>query len=88
MYNNLSAIFYILGASGYITYLSKYMEVQFQESAIYTVITGKLTIHIYILIYFIILFLPFIHKLDDINIYVHMYTHIHIYFFLILPPFI
>lgn len=44
MYNNLSGIFYILGASGYITYLSKYMEVQFQESAIYTVITGKLTI--------------------------------------------
>lgn len=41
MYNNLSGIFYILGASGYITYISKYMEVQFQDSAIYTVITGK-----------------------------------------------
>ncbi|GJQ65789.1 hypothetical protein Trydic_g11957 [Trypoxylus dichotomus] len=40
MYNNLSGIFYILGASGYITYISKYLEVQFQESATYTVITG------------------------------------------------
>ncbi|XP_017774177.1 PREDICTED: solute carrier organic anion transporter family member 4C1 [Nicrophorus vespilloides] len=40
MYNNLSAVFYILGASGYITYISKYLEVQFQESATYTVITG------------------------------------------------
>lgn len=40
MFNNLSAIFYILGASGYITYISKYLEVQFQESATYTVITG------------------------------------------------
>ncbi|XP_046382790.1 solute carrier organic anion transporter family member 74D [Ischnura elegans] len=33
MVNNFSAVFYILGASGYITFTTKYMETQFQQSA-------------------------------------------------------
>lgn len=31
--NNLSAVFYILGASAYITFLAKYLEVQYGTSA-------------------------------------------------------
>ena len=39
--NNLSAVFYILGASVYITFMSKYMEVLFGVSAASSsVITG------------------------------------------------
>ena len=30
--NNVSAVFYILGASAYITYLAKYLEVQYNTS--------------------------------------------------------
>lgn len=45
MYNLVSGIFYILGASGYITYLSKYMEVQFNRSSSdATIFTGPITI--------------------------------------------
>lgn len=45
MYNILSAIFYILGSSGYITFLSKYMEVQFNKNASdATIVTGPVTI--------------------------------------------
>lgn len=33
MCNNLSTVFYILGASGYITFVMKYMETQFQQAA-------------------------------------------------------
>ncbi len=45
MYNILSTIFYILGSSGYITFLSKYMEVQFNKnSADASIITGPITI--------------------------------------------
>jgi predicted MFS family arabinose efflux permease len=33
MFNTISAIFYILGASAYFTYMSKYMEVQFHRNA-------------------------------------------------------
>jgi hypothetical protein len=33
MFNCISAIFYILGASAYFTFLSKYMEVQFHKKA-------------------------------------------------------
>lgn len=45
MYNILSGIFYILGSSGYITFLSKYMEVQFNKnSSDATIITGPVTI--------------------------------------------
>ncbi|XP_046422580.1 solute carrier organic anion transporter family member 74D [Neodiprion fabricii] len=32
-FNNISAVFYILGASGYITFYSKYMEIQYGTSA-------------------------------------------------------
>ncbi|CAD7086074.1 unnamed protein product [Hermetia illucens] len=32
-YNNLSGVFYILGAAGYVTYLGRYVEVQFQRSS-------------------------------------------------------
>lgn len=31
--NNLSAVFYVLGASAYITFLAKYLEVQYGTSA-------------------------------------------------------
>lgn len=33
IFNIISAIFYILGAAGYMTFLTKYMEVQFHKSA-------------------------------------------------------
>lgn len=45
MCNIISGIFYILGASAYITFMSKYMEVQFHRSAAdATIISGPLTI--------------------------------------------
>uniref|UniRef100_A0A1Q3FNY0 Solute carrier organic anion transporter family member n=1 Tax=Culex tarsalis TaxID=7177 RepID=A0A1Q3FNY0_CULTA len=45
MFNIISGIFYILGSSGYITFLSKYIEVQFHKStANATVITGPITL--------------------------------------------
>lgn len=45
MFNIFSAIFYILGSSGYITFLSKYMEVQFNKnSADASIVTGPITI--------------------------------------------
>lgn len=45
MFNNVSTIFYILGSSGYITFLSKYMEVQFNRtSSNATIVTGPLTV--------------------------------------------
>ncbi|CAG9797785.1 unnamed protein product [Chironomus riparius] len=45
MYNTLSGIFYILGASAYFTYMSKYLEVQFHKSAAdATIITGPFTL--------------------------------------------
>lgn len=41
MCNILSGIFYILGASAYFTFMSKYLEVQFHKSAAdATIITG------------------------------------------------
>lgn len=41
MCNILSGIFYILGASAYFTFMSKYMEVQFHKSAAdATILTG------------------------------------------------
>jgi len=33
IYNNLSAVFYVFAFSGYITFLPKYLETQFQQSA-------------------------------------------------------
>lgn len=33
MFNSISAIFYILGASAYFTFMSKYVEVQFHKKA-------------------------------------------------------
>lgn len=33
MFNNISSIFYILGASGFITYLGKIMEIQFNRTS-------------------------------------------------------
>lgn len=40
--NNLSGVFYVLGASAYITFLAKYLEVQYSTSAAGgTVIAGK-----------------------------------------------
>lgn len=45
MCNILSGIFYILGSSGYITFLSKYLEVQFHRNAAdATIITGPITL--------------------------------------------
>lgn len=45
MCNILSGIFYILGASAYFTFMSKYLEVQFHKSAAdATIITGQLNI--------------------------------------------
>lgn len=45
MCNITSAIFYILGASSYFTFMSKYLEVQFHKSAAdATIITGPFTI--------------------------------------------
>lgn len=43
--NNLSTVFYILGASAYITFLAKYLEVQYGTSAAGgTVITGPISL--------------------------------------------
>lgn len=45
MCNIISGIFYILGASAYFTFMSKYLEVQFHKSAAdATIITGPFTI--------------------------------------------
>ncbi|XP_067010749.2 solute carrier organic anion transporter family member 74D [Anabrus simplex] len=40
MCNNVAAVFYILGASGYISFVTKYLEVQFQQTAAGANITG------------------------------------------------
>ncbi|KYM97277.1 PREDICTED: solute carrier organic anion transporter family member 4C1 [Cyphomyrmex costatus] len=43
--NNLSAVFYILGASAYITFIAKYLEVQYSTSAAGgTVIAGPISL--------------------------------------------
>lgn len=45
IFNITSAIFYILGAAGYMTFLTKYMEVQFHQTAQNaTIIIGPVTI--------------------------------------------
>lgn len=45
MFNLVSSVFYILGSNGYMTYLTKYIEVQFQRnSSDATVFTGPITI--------------------------------------------
>lgn len=45
MYNNISAVFYVLGASGFMTFMTRYMEVQFlKTSQSATVLIGPLTI--------------------------------------------
>jgi hypothetical protein len=45
MYNIVSTVFYILGASGYITFGTKYMEVQFHQAAAgAAMLSGKQTI--------------------------------------------
>lgn len=45
IYNLIAAVFYILGSNGYMTYLTKYMEVQFnQSSSDATIFTGPITI--------------------------------------------
>lgn len=45
IFNILSGIFYILGSSGYMTFLSKYMEVQFNKNpSNATIITGPVSI--------------------------------------------
>ncbi|XP_067623992.1 solute carrier organic anion transporter family member 74D [Eurosta solidaginis] len=45
IYNIISGVFYILGAAGYMTFLSKYMEVQFHRSAqSATVVVGPMSI--------------------------------------------
>lgn len=45
MYNNISTIFYILGSSGFITFMSRVMEVQFnRSSASGSIFTGPVTI--------------------------------------------
>lgn len=45
MFNLISNVFYILGSSGYITYLTKYIEVQFNSnSSDATMFTGPITI--------------------------------------------
>uniref|UniRef100_A0A336M246 Solute carrier organic anion transporter family member n=1 Tax=Culicoides sonorensis TaxID=179676 RepID=A0A336M246_CULSO len=45
MFNIFSGVFYILGSSGYITFIAKYMEVQFhRSSADATTITGPATL--------------------------------------------
>lgn len=52
--NNISAVFYILGASAYITFLAKYLEVQYSTSAAGgTVIAGMyVNLHAFVLILF------------------------------------
>lgn len=50
MYNVVSATFYILGSTGYIAYIAKYMEVQFHRtSANATILTGPVTLFAMIL---------------------------------------
>lgn len=45
IFNIISAVFYILGAAGYMTFLTKYMEVQFHKSAqSATIIVGPVSI--------------------------------------------
>lgn len=45
IYNIISGVFYILGAAGYMTFLSKYMEVQFHRTAqTATVVVGPISI--------------------------------------------
>ncbi|XP_033149776.1 solute carrier organic anion transporter family member 74D [Drosophila busckii] len=45
IFNIVSAVFYILGASGFMTFLTKYMEVQFHKSAqSATVVVGPVSI--------------------------------------------
>lgn len=45
MFNLVSSVFYILGSNGYMTYLTKYIEVQFnRNSSDATVFTGPITI--------------------------------------------
>lgn len=45
IYNLISSVFYILGSNGYLTYLTRYMEVQFNKSASdATIFTGPITI--------------------------------------------
>lgn len=45
MLNVFSATFYLLGSTGYIAYIAKYMEVQFHRtSANATIVTGPLTL--------------------------------------------
>lgn len=45
MFNIFSGVFYILGSSGYITFIAKYMEVQFHKSSSdATIITGPATL--------------------------------------------
>ncbi|XP_078039882.1 organic anion transporting polypeptide 33Ea [Augochlora pura] len=44
-FNNLSGVFYVLGASSYITFLAKYLEVQYSKSAAGgTVVTGSISL--------------------------------------------
>lgn len=45
IYNIISGVFYILGAAGYMTFLTKYMEVQFHKTAqSATIIVGPVSI--------------------------------------------
>lgn len=45
MFNLFSAVFYLLGSNGYMTYLTKYIEVQFnRNSSDATIFTGPITI--------------------------------------------
>ncbi|XP_063703660.1 solute carrier organic anion transporter family member 74D isoform X2 [Culicoides brevitarsis] len=45
MFNIFSGVFYILGSSGYITFIAKYMEVQFHKTAAdATIVTGPATL--------------------------------------------
>lgn len=46
IYNIISTIFYILGSTGYITFLSKYIEVQFNKNpSDATILTGRSKYH-------------------------------------------
>lgn len=45
LFNIIAGIFYLLGATGYMTFLTKYMEVQFHKSAQNaTIIVGPISI--------------------------------------------
>lgn len=45
VFNNIASIFYILGSSGYITFMGRMMEVQFNTSSHGgSIITGPITI--------------------------------------------